>query len=736
MMRILVCLAILLAAPAASASSDATQTAERPRIGLVLSGGGARGAAHIGVLKVLERHRIPVDVIAGTSFGAIIGGLYATGLSAEELEERLLAVDWEFALRDTVPRRLRSMRRKDDDDNFLVKFKLGVNDGEIALPPGVILNEHFRILLREYARGAATVTDFDKLPIPFRAVAADIETGEPVVLGGGSLVQSILASMAVPGLFPPVKLDDRLLVDGGIANNVPIDVARAMGADILIVVDISSPPKPQAEIESFLDVVSQMVTIMTLRTAEQQMTTLGPHDVAIRPDLEGISTADFKRTPEAIPFGERAAEDALQSLAALSLGETAWAAYRAGRGQAPPTPTQVDFVRLDNDSALDNRVILELLDVHPGRPLDPERLEDGIIKVYGLDYFESVDYELVREDGQTGIEVTAKERSWGPDYLRFGLAIQDNFEGDATYNAAISYTDLGINSRGGEWRSSLQVGDDPQVFTEIYQPVDYGQQWFVLGNVTARSLNAPLIDPDRNVIAEFRLKAAEFFLAGGRNLGNWGRLALGAAYEIGDVSVRIGNPAIPTGNFEEADLIAVFQIDTLDNADFPRTGLATSIFYRNGLPILGSDATDDQVQIELFKAWSWGANTILGTAEFGAGFNGRATAQSLFELGGFVSLSGFSRGELTGRHVTQAGVIYYRQIGGRSGVLLNIPIYAGATVEAGNVWQDLDDFAVDDLIVGSSLFLGAETVIGPVYVGGGVNTEGATSFFLFLGQFF
>src|SRR5450631_1481507 len=257
----------------------------RPRICLVLSGGGARGIAHIGVLKVLEELKIPIDCIAGTSMGAVVGGLYASGMNAREIEATMRSVDWQEAFRDTPPRRDLAFRRKQDDRNFLVRLPLGLKHGQILLPKGFIQGQKLQETLRQLTLPFSNSTDFDLLPTPFRAVATDLETGNAVLLDRGDLAIAMRASISAPGVFAPVEMNDRLLVDGGLAENLPINVARAMHADILIVSDVSFPLQPRAELDSALSISNQMLAILVRKDTDRQRAALTAQDVLIEPRI-------------------------------------------------------------------------------------------------------------------------------------------------------------------------------------------------------------------------------------------------------------------------------------------------------------------------------------------------------------------------------------------------------------------------------------------------------------------
>src|SRR6476659_1019133 len=248
----------------------------RPRIGLALGGGGARGIAHISVLREIERQHIPIDCIAGTSMGSLVGGLYASGVSVDQMEHLVASTDWPRLFDDSIDRPERSFRRKLDDRDHLATLGVGVRGGELRVSPGLLQGERILGMLERETLGVSTIDDFDRLPIPFRAVATDLNSGEAVVLGRGSLPMAMRASMSIPGVFQPAEVDGRVLVDGGLADQVPIDVVRAMGADIVIAVDVGTPLAALDRDAGLLDVVGQISGLLTVGSARRQIDTLTP----------------------------------------------------------------------------------------------------------------------------------------------------------------------------------------------------------------------------------------------------------------------------------------------------------------------------------------------------------------------------------------------------------------------------------------------------------------------------
>jgi NTE family protein len=718
--------------PASGAEAGAERAAPsaRPRIGLVLGGGGARGSAHVGVLKVLEELHIPIDYIAGNSMGAIVGGLYAAGYTPDEIARELKTIDWDDTFNDDPPRPDRSFRRKRDDDNYLVKYRLGYSDNEAKVPLALIHGQKFDLHLSRLTLRAGQIHDFNKLPTPFRAVAADIETGKEVVLQSGNLARSIRASMAVPGAFDPVEIDGRLLVDGLVVNNVPVNVARDMGANVLIVVDVGSGLYKREELKGVLGVVGQLSNILSQRNVDMQLASLKPNDIYIQPKLGKLGAGDFNKAAEGIEKGEQAAREMIPVLKRLAMDPAKFKQFMAKREVATQRPV-VDFVRLENRSRLGDELIRERLTLKVGEPLDTAQLERDIGEVYGLDVFESVRYEIVQEEGQTGVVVHATEKSWGPNYLQFGLELADNFEGDSSYNLGLSYLRTGINRLNGEIRLGLQIGQEPGVAAEWHQPLDPLSRYFTsVKGIMARQ-NFSQFDGDGNVIADYRVWRAGVDLAAGREFGTWGEGRVGYRRFAGEAEVRVGDPGLADYEFDLAQAYLRLSEDKFDNSYFPRTGSRSSVEYASAREGYGSDSDFDQLRLRYAQAFPWGRNTLLAGVRYETTLDGDAPIESRFRAGGFLRLSGFRPNELSGQHYGQVTLAYYRLLTD----LKLLSTYAGFSLEYGNVWQDKDRI-FDDALYAGSVFLGVRSPLGPVYTGLGFAEGGRRTAFLYLGPTF
>jgi len=732
---ILVLLTLLPAARAAA--QDEVAEPPRLRVGLVLSGGGARGLAHVGVLQALEELRVPVDAIAGTSMGAVVGGLYASGMTAAEIDELMRGLDWGAAFRDRPARNTLNFRRKQDDREFLVRFPLGIQGGSFKVPRGLIQGQRLTQILRVETMPVAAVEDFDELPTPFRAVAADLETGERVVLERGDLTAAMRASMSAPGVFAPVEIDGRLLVDGGIVENLPVDVAKAMGVDVVIAVDVGFQPVPRKELTSALSVSNQAITIMMLRETGRQRSLMSADDVLVLPDLGSLQSTDFAAAGKTIGLGLAAMRASAAHLARLSLGDEPWQAYLAARGREPQQPV-VHFVRTDRRSERYSERIQAELGPVIGQPLDPVALDERLSHFYGSDNFEALDYRLVREGVLTGIEVNARRKSWGPNFLRFGLELQDDFQGNSSFSAGVRAQVTEVNRYGAEWQTDAQVGVNPLFRTEFYQPIGYGSNWFVVPRLYIERQNVDIFEANRRV-ATYRVRDSAGELDFGREFGSWGELRGGVILGEGNRNLLVGNPNDPTlpprDRFDRGEFMARFSVDRLDNVFFPRHGELFTLQWNGPREALGADANADRLTFDWTHARSWGRNTLILSAAGGAHVSGPTDqVQDFYSLGGLFDLSGLARDQISGPHYGIARTIAYRRIGSGQDGLFDVPAYVGFSLELGNVWERRSEASVDSALFNGSAFLGFDTYLGPVYLGAGFGEGGDRSFYLLLGR--
>ncbi len=725
-----------------SAGSRADEPAARPRICLVLSGGGARGMAHIGVLKILEDLKIPVDCIAGTSMGAIVGGLYASGMTALEIDATMRSLDWQEAFHDAPPRQDLAFRRKQDDRNFLVRLPLGLKHREILLPKGFIQGQKLQETLRQLTLPFSNGTDFDLLPTPFRAVATDLETGNAVVMDKGDLAIAMRASMSAPGVFAPVELNGRLLVDGGLAENLPVSVARAMHADILIVSDVSFQLQPRAALDSALSISNQMLAILVRKDSDRQRASLTSQDILIEPNLGSAPVTDFTSPSAVIARGADAAREAISKLSAYAVGDGAYRDYLARRAAREPGLPPIKFVRVDEQSKRYEKTILAEMQPLVGKPLDLDQTSKRITELYGLGNFETLDYALVEQgqgtDQESGIEVRARRKSWGPNYLRFGLNLEDDFQGNSRYNAAVRFVLTEINDLGAENLTDLQIGSDPKIVSEFYQPLNASRTWFVAPSVRVEARDLPIYSKNL-LVADFRDREAEADLDVGRNLGNWGEIRAGLHRTNGLTRVRLGDPTLVEQEYNNGEYFFKFSYDRLDNVHFPREGQTFSLQWDANRTNLGADVASDKATADWLVAGSRGRNTVLLWTSAGTTLDGDYKPNALpefYSLGGFFNLSGLATNSLIGPHYAIARAIYFRKIGRGGEGFFEFPAYLGMSFEVGNTWRHRGDINFGSAHKDASVFVAFDTFLGPVYLGSGYDTSGSAAFYLFLGRTF
>jgi NTE family protein len=731
----------------------------------VLSGGGARGAAHVGVLKVLEQLHIPIDAVAGTSMGAVVGGLYASGFSPREIESIMTSLNWQDAFRDRPPREDLTFRRKLEDLNFLVKFPLGVRGSHIQLPKGLIQGQKLNQTLRRLTLPVARVTKFDELPTPFRAVATDLETGDAVIMSSGDLTSAMRASMSAPGVFSPVDRDGRLLVDGGIAENLPIDVAREMGVDILIVVDVGTPLLKRDKLSSAPVISNQMLAILIQKNTRTQLEKMAPADVLIQPALGDTSAFDFGIVKRVIATGEIAGHAAEPRLAALSVSPHEFETYVAARDQTRQSPPRIDFVKIDDGSGrYSNRLDKVFKDVI-GKPLDPDAVARHVTTIYGGGNLETLDYRVVQDDDRYGLLLGARRNSWGPNYVRFGLSLQDDFQGNSTYNAAARFVLSEITKPGGEWVWDLQVGNTSLISTEVYLPISDTSGFFFVPHADARAANVDALAGQLR-LAEYRVRSINYGLDFGYELGNWGEIRTGVARSSGHEDVRVGSPDLASDSFDTRSYFVRFSIDHLDDVNFPHRGQQATIEWRGertDTRYTGAQSTRpgwelsyDRLSLSYLAAHSFGRYTAVFSTAAGTTINvpnefllpGEVTGPGgvqvttptalrlLFPLGGFLNLSGLKANSIAGPHFAVARTLFYKQIGRGGPGYLDVPTYLGVSFEAGNVWEHRGDVSFGSLRHDASVFLGMDTLLGPVYVASGFDDKGQHAFYLFLGRTF
>ncbi len=701
---------------------------KRPKIGLVLSGGGARGAAHIGVLKALEENRIPVDVIVGTSMGSIVGGLYSAGISPQELEYIVEYTDWNAALSASPKRDLLSYRRKSDDRNYLLGFEMGIKDSKVRLPQGLISGNKLSFILRSEVLRAENVKHFDNLAIPFRAVTTNIETGGMVVIEDGDLSTALRASMAVPGAFTPVNRDGELLVDGGLVSNLPVEIAQQLGVDHVIAVNIGSEIYSLEKLGNIVGLSVQTVNVLIQQNIDRSVAALEPGDVLIKPQLGEFSSTNFADASSLIPLGYSATIESLDQLSQYQVDEATYAEWLKSQRRSFISIPDINAIEVQGNNRVSSQQIRSRMKLKDSGYLNFTQLEQDLENIYAIDEFQSVDFEVIKKKQQNTLVIKVKEKPWGPNYFRFGLSIEDDFEGGNRNNLIANHRWTQLNSLGAEWTNEISIGSDRYINSEFYQPISYSGKHFVAPRVSFSEETIDFFENQRR-ITEYTLRRADIALDYGYFLRADTQLRFGAHYDRIDGEPRIGDASvIPKVNLNQAGIHLKIQRDSLDEPYFPKDGFLGKFEYRNELDGLGADIEYDSAYLSLTKVWSRDKHTYNIGFELGSSLNGNIPDYDEFFLGGFGRLSGLQRRELRGDKIALARIMYSRPIN------VAVPGSAGISFETGNAWEDGQGFDIGELRYSGSLFWGFDTPLGTVMLSYGYADQGNRAVHLILGQ--
>jgi NTE family protein len=705
----------------------------RPRVALVLSGGGARGGAHIGVLKVLEEQRVPIDIIVGTSSGAIVGASYASGTPLAEIEKEMktlsTATIFRDLSRDDVP-----LRRKADDAINYIGPEVGLGPGGLELPKGAVAGVALEAVLRRLTVRQRD-SDFDKLPIRFRAIATDVATSEMVVLNHGSLSSVIRASMAIPAVVNPVEIDGRLLIDGGVVRNLPIDVARSLGAQVVIAVDIGTPLLERKEITSLLSVSDQLTRILTVNNVNQSLKELTEDDVLITPDLGTVATSDFDRLADAASAGENAARQMVERLARLQVDAETYAAISAARtATGGETDVHIREVRVEGLERVNEGVVRAAMETQPGSVFDAATADNDMRRIYGRGDFERVSYFLTElPGGGHAMTTDVGEKAWGPHYLRLGFGLSTDFEGTSFFNLLLTHRWTWLNHLGAEWRNDVQIGHNERLRTEWHQPLTSAQRWFVAGHAELARDPFDTFDDEGRREARFRRDIRQIGVDVGVPFGNVGEARLGLVrgrVRLGtDISATPGSSVVAPSNIGGA--VLRLRLDALDSVRLPRAGYALDMRLFRSYLSLGADEDYSRLSIGAQAALSRGPHALQW-----AGFVSRAISDDLpfhelSSLGGFLQLSGYQTGEFTGRGARFSRLSYTYRIA-RPGFFEGMSV--GVSAEVGRIGDEVRGPNAAETRHGNAVFLIVDTFLGPLYLAYGRASSSNQAVYMFLGQ--
>lgn len=719
-------LALLLLIASTAQASEAT----RPRIGLVLGGGGARGAAHIGVLEVLERLRVPVDCIAGTSMGALVAGAYAAGLSPAEMRSELAKADWNDMFQDNPPYSEINYRNKEISTRFMPGSETGVGEKGVAYQRGVVSGQKIKLFFNRLVGSDLGERNIESLPLPLSIIATDIGNGEKVVFRDGSLTKAMRASMSVPGMMAPVEHQGHKLVDGGLVDNLPIAEARARcRADIVIAVNVGSPLLKADEVGSLLTVSMQMVNILTEQNVTHSLASLQAGDIYIKPDLEGISAGDFSRTSETADRGRVAAEVIADRLKAFSVSEERYAAWSQKLAYSRQTAPGIDETQVAGLKTINPAALERHLRVRPGDRIDAARLNQDMLRAYGDGWYESIDYSLLSERDRNILRVLPVEKSWGPDYMRFGVSLYSDFKQDSSFTLRAAHHKTWLNTFGGELLAAAEIGRRNALGVDLYQPLDPRQRYFVEASASYTRENFGVYQDDEK-LADYAKTQRNVSVGAGVNVGLLGQLRVGWRQRWVEVKLDTGLPtaAYPeTTNKSWGGVYAGIDLDQMNRLYFPTEGWSSRLGYFNS-----SGAGYSKLLAEVKAAESFGDYVLNGRLGYQGSARGSLPVHDAATLGGLNNLAGFALNQLIGDDIRYAG-LRLEKIIGRLPLGLRGDLRAGIALETGKVGQPLTETRLSGWMNSLSIYLGGETPLGPVYLGYGRSDTGASSLYLFLG---
>ena len=717
---------------ATSPSQEASAKPEhRPTIGLVLEGGGALGLAHVGVLRWFEEHHIPVDYVAGTSMGGLVGGLYSTGRSATEMLEFVKTIDWDKALSDQAPYRALAFRRKEDKRAYPTTIELGLKDG-LSFPSGFNSGHQVGLILDRIALPYADLKSFDDLPTPFRCVATDLVSGKSVVFDRGSLADALRATMSLPGIFSPMRRDDQVLVDGGLLKNLPVDVARAMGADIVIAVHLEVKPLNPNQSLSAFGVLGQSVSVVI---AANELATMQKADVLIPVHTEAFTSTDYAAADKLIQLGYEGAQERANVLERLAVSDEEWNAHVEKRKErTPPTPVP-QFVEVTGPPPVISEGIAKSLGDDIGKPVNVNELNRELTDITGLGRFSRAGYQLVRRGDQEGLLVHADEKDYGPPLVLPIFLIDGSDYNNVQFSVGARITLLDVGGFGSEWRNDVIAGSEYVLNSEYYHPFSWKSHLFIAPRGFANSLPFNIY-LDNNRIAEYRERNVGGGLDFGIAIDRFSELRFG--YQVGQVSLKrdIGTPDLQNGSGRQGFSRLQYVNDHLDNPTIPRQGYYVKYGFQFYDANLEASETfpATQLQTQFFKRISNPGSVFL-LASGGTTFGREETGLPPFSLGGPRQLAAYGINELlTNQYfLFQTGYLHRLKqfsplLGGSMSVFGMYEVadayHPPLSPSAPTLPQDFNGGII------------IQTPLGPIVFGGAVGNGDHHKFYFQLGRYF
>ena len=702
---------------------------QRLKIGVAMEGGGALGIAHIGVLQWFEEQHVPVDFIAGTSMGGLVGGFYASGVSPADMKTLIEKLDWDQILRDRTPYEDLSFLRKQDQRAYPNSLVLGLRKG-LYLPAGLNAGHQIGLLIDRETLPYFALPSFDALPVPFRCVATDLVSGKQFVFKDGSLAEALRATMSIPGAFAPVHDGQHVYVDGGLVNNLPTDVVRQMGADIVIAVHLETQPTEAKDIQSLVSVLEQSVRTVI---SESEVRGLANADAVVSVPLGHFLMRDFTKNRPIIQAGYEAAKIKSKLLSRFALDDASWNEYVRDRDSRKQTTTAVpQLIQVEGTSAQAQEDIRRYLKNFVGKPLNPDKLDPALTQLTGSGRYDTLNYGMVERDGKPGLLIVVKEKDFAPPTLQPAFEVDGSEAGDIEFTLGTRLTLADVAGFRSEWRTDFLFGNTYGVSSELYRPFRAESHWFVAPHASASDATFRIYAKN-DPLADYRIYRLNFGADLGYGFSRFSEVRVG--YEVGHLStrLRLGTPEIPAVDGRTGAARLRYLMDHTDDPVIPLRGVRWESNFRwfDSSPGATSSFPVLDARVEFFQPVSRAASFFLNS-EGGSTFGSRNTGVPQFFLGGASRLSAYGVNELFGNQ-------YYLFRGGYFHEIVSLPpfvgkkVYAIGSYEAGKMYGAANESKFPNDFAAGIL---AETALGPFLVGGSVGDSGHYKWFFQLGRVF
>ena len=715
--------------PAAPVSTAPKTPQHRPKIGVALEGGGAMGLAHIGVLKWFEEHHIPVDYVAGTSMGGLVGGFYATGMSPEEMQKLIEGLDWRKILGDRTPYEDLSYRRKEDQRAYPNSLIFGLKHG-LSAPEGLIAGHQIGLLIDRVTLPYYDISSFDDLPVPFRCVATDLVSDQSHVFQDGPLPVALRSTMSIPGAFSPVRKGKAVYVDGGLLDNLPTDVVRQMGAEIVIAVHLESAPVEAKNIRSVFSVLDHSVSAMI---KANELHSLELADSIVTVPLGEFTTVDYAKSGPIMQRGYEAANAKAPMLQAFALNDAGWDAYiqaRKARERAElPSP---QFVKIEGASGKGADYAARYFRSVLNKPIDTQKLDDMLTRMTGVGRYDSASYWLTEQDGKPGLLIRVVEKNDAPPTFQPAFEVDGSQAGNVDFTTGTRFTFTDIAGFRSEWRSDVLLGNTYGVQTELYRPFTADSRWFFAPHADASDTTFQIYAKN-DPLADYRIYRINIGGDIGYSFGRFSELRVG--YEIGSLNnqLRLGTPQIPAVEGRVGQSRLHYLLDLTDDPVIPRRGFTAESNFRwfDQSPGAASGFPSMDLKLGYFQPIARPASLFV-EGEGGSTFGTTNTGIPQFFLGGPLRLSAYGNNEFQGNqyYLARAGFIHD---------LLTLPPFVGKKVYAVGSYEIGKMYGVTaDTNLPNDVALGflAETAVGPFFIGGSVGDSGHRKWFFQLGRVF